>query len=118
MWHHFPGNPVDDLVAVWLVDERGRSTHLTTSADWCLLVEESEPTNGFDMGELGAFEMRSDVDAMPFAPHVGSTILAVREEHHELTGRVALELTFPTGRVRCDSWEGDLRITAGGLGEP
>ncbi|CAM5644550.1 hypothetical protein SAVIM338S_06360 [Streptomyces avidinii] len=36
----------------------------------------------------------------------------MREDHEPNTGRIALELSFPTGRVRCESWAGDLRLTA------
>ncbi|PJN22091.1 hypothetical protein [Kitasatospora sp. CB02891] len=39
-------------------------------------------------------------------------VLAVREGHHPLTGRTALELAFPTGAVRCDGRSGDLRVRA------
>jgi hypothetical protein len=38
------------------------------------------------------------------------TVLAVREEGAPESGRLALEITFGSGRVRCDTWSGDLRL--------
>jgi hypothetical protein len=111
-WHHFPGRPVTGPLSVWLIDADERVTHITVSSDWCLLVAEAEPVTGFDMGEYGRIEAGPIGDATPFAPHLGATVDAVREEHDPMTGRVALELTFATGRVRCDMWSGDLRLTA------
>jgi hypothetical protein len=103
---------------VWLVDERGATAHITISADWCLLVEEGAPDDGYDMGEHGFISVGPIGDATPFARHVGSTVRAVREEHHPLTGRVALELDFVDGGVRCDGWAGDLRLSELGVVEP
>jgi hypothetical protein len=38
-------------------------------------------------------------------------VLAVREEFEPKTDRIAVEVTFASGRVRCDSWGGDLRLS-------
>lgn len=111
-WHHFVGRPVSGPVQVWLVDQFGRFTYISTSADWCLLVEEREPHSGFDMGEYGRFEIGPDSGRTVFARHVGSVVLAVREEHDEMVGRVALEICFRGGGVRCFGQGGDLRLAA------
>ncbi|MEU4064108.1 hypothetical protein AB0F25_17025 [Streptomyces wedmorensis] len=109
-WHLFgsdgPVGPLD----VWLIDDRGVAIHLTTGSDWCLIVEASMPHVGYDMGDWGRVTVRAIGAETPFADHVGEDVLAVQEEHTPNTGRVALELTFPTGRVRCESWAGDLRL--------
>ncbi|WP_189957725.1 hypothetical protein [Streptomyces alanosinicus] len=34
----------------------------------------------------------------------------LRRQHEPITGRVALELSFPGGRVRCERGAGDLRL--------
>jgi hypothetical protein len=110
-WHHYGTEPVSGPVDIWLIDGRQGSTHITVASDWCLLVEERAPFDGVDMGGYGRFDVTPAGDT-PLAPHVGSTILAVREEFHPITGRMALELAFVGGRVRCDGWDGDLRLTA------
>ncbi|WP_052850512.1 hypothetical protein [Streptomyces avicenniae] len=102
-----PAGPLD----VWLVDDRGATVHVTTGSDGCLIVEESEPHTGYDMGGSGRVTVGAIGDETPFADHLGESILAVREEHEPNTGRVALEITFPGGRVRCESWAEDLRLT-------
>ncbi|MDX2705771.1 hypothetical protein PV350_23335 [Streptomyces sp. PA03-6a] len=111
-WHLYgsgaPAGPLD----VWLIDDRGGAFHLTTGSDWCLIVEASEPHAGHDTGDSGRVTVRAIGEETPFADHVGEDVLEVREEHVPNTGRVALELTFPTGRVRCESWAGDLRLTS------
>ncbi|MFH9419164.1 hypothetical protein [Streptomyces sp. NPDC017529] len=49
----------------------------------------------------------------PFADHLGETVLAVREEAGPDTGRLALEIAFDSGRVRCETWSGeDLRLSS------
>ncbi|TWD13164.1 hypothetical protein FB570_11991 [Streptomyces sp. T12] len=96
---------------VWLIDDRGATVHVTTGSDGCLIVEESEPYTGYNMGDSGRVTVGAIGNETPFADHVGESILAVREEHEPNTGRVALELSFPRGRVRCESWAGDLRLT-------
>ncbi|MFI6423263.1 hypothetical protein ACIBG6_38535 [Streptomyces sp. NPDC050842] len=86
--------------------------HIATGSDWCLIVEMSEPHVGHDMGDSGLITVGAMGVGTPFADHIGESVLAVREDHEPNTGRIALELSFPTGRVRCDSWAGDLRLTA------
>lgn len=110
--HRFEGVLGDDPVDVWLVDDRGESTLVTAGSDWCLVVEASPPGEDYDTGEHGSVEVRPGADATPFARHVGEEFLAVREEHHPLTGRTALEVGFASGAVRCWSWGGDLRLGA------
>ncbi|WP_165986458.1 hypothetical protein [Streptomyces sp. YIM 98790] len=101
-----PAGPLD----VWLIDDRGATVHITTGSDGCLIVEESEPHAGYDMADSGRVTVGAISSETPFAEHIGKSILAVREEHEPMTGRVALELSFPRGRVRCESWAGDLRL--------
>ncbi|MER7490552.1 hypothetical protein ABTY20_32660 [Streptomyces sp. NPDC126497] len=111
-WHMYgsdaPAGPLD----VWLIDDRGAAIHLTTGSDWCLIVEASKPHAGYDMGDWGRVTVGTIDGETPFADHVGEDVLEVREEHAPNTGRVVLELTFPTGRVRCESWAGDLCLTS------
>ncbi|MFD0078143.1 hypothetical protein ACFVIY_37540 [Streptomyces sp. NPDC127166] len=102
-----PAEPLD----VWLIDDRDATVHVTTGSDGCLIVEESQPHTGYDMGDAGRVTVGAISNETPFADHVGESVLAVREEHEPNTGRVALELSFPKGRVRCESWAGDLRLT-------
>ncbi|HYH28956.1 MAG TPA: hypothetical protein VD903_01120 [Pseudonocardia sp.] len=64
------------------------------------------------MGGFGRVEVGPvPEDDAPLARHLGATVLAAVEEHEPLTGRVAATLTFPAGQVRCESWNGDIRIT-------
>ena len=111
-WHFHGTDVTSGPVDIWLIDGQRTSTHITVTSDWCLLVEEKAPFDGFDMGEHGRFEVAAIGDGTPLAPHVGVAILAVREEFHPLTGRVALELAFDGRWVRCDGLDGDLRLTA------
>ena len=46
------GEPID----LWLIDDTGTGTHITTGSDWCLIVEASAPRGGYDMGTLGRIE--------------------------------------------------------------
>ncbi|MGW0697945.1 hypothetical protein ACWD0A_01070 [Streptomyces sp. NPDC002867] len=111
-WHlHGSDDPAGPL-DVWLIDDQGAAIHLTTGSDWCLIVEASEPHAGYDMGDSGLITVGAIGGKTSFADHIGESVLAVREDHEPNTGRVALELTFSTGRVRCESWAGDLRLTA------
>ncbi|MFI8823848.1 hypothetical protein [Streptomyces sp. NPDC053431] len=111
-WHSYdseaPAGPLD----VWLIDDRESALRITTGSDWCLIVEVSEPHAGYDMGDAGRIAVEEIGGKTPFADHIGDPVLAVREEHEPNSGRIALELSFPAGRVRCDSWGGDLRLTA------
>ncbi|CAL9328915.1 hypothetical protein [Streptomyces sp. enrichment culture] len=109
--HVYGGGDLAGPLDVWLIDDRGATAHVTTGSDGCLIVEESEPHTGYDMGESGRVTVGAIGNETPFADHMGESILAVREEHEPNTGRVALELTFPRGRVRCESWAGDLCLT-------
>ncbi|MET8412766.1 hypothetical protein ABZV34_32585 [Streptomyces sp. NPDC005195] len=109
--HVCGGGDLAGPLDVWLIDDRGATFHVTTGSDGCLIVEESEPHTGYDMGDSGRVTVGAIGNETPFADHIGESILAVREEHEPNTGRVALELSFPRGRVRCESWAGDLRLT-------
>jgi hypothetical protein len=64
------------------------------------------------MGELGLVRVGVISGETSFADHVGESVPAVREGYEPNTGRTAPELAFPTGRVRCESWAGDLRLTS------
>ncbi|MET8784072.1 hypothetical protein [Streptomyces sp. NPDC004589] len=111
-WHLYgsddPAGPLD----VWLIDDQVAAVHITTGSDWCLIIEASEPHAGYDMGDSGLVAVGAIGEETPFADHIGESVLAVREDHEPNTGRVALELSFPTGRVCCESWAGDLRLTS------
>ncbi len=110
-WHVYGGDDPAGPLDVWLTDDRGVAVRITTGSDWCLIVEESEPHAGYDMGDSGLITVGAIGEKTPFADHIGENVLAVQEGHEANTGRVALELSFPTGRVRCESWSGDLRLT-------
>ncbi|MFH8254249.1 hypothetical protein [Streptomyces roseolus] len=110
-WHVYGGGDLTGPLDVWLIDDRGATVHVTTGSDECLIVEESEPHTGYDMGDSGRVTVGAIGNETPFADHIGESVLAVREEHEPNTGRVALELSFSRGRVRCESWAGDLRLT-------
>ncbi|MFJ4990129.1 hypothetical protein ACIP9H_40815 [Streptomyces sp. NPDC088732] len=64
------------------------------------------------MAESGRVEVAPIHREAPFADHLGETVLAVYEEADPDTGRLALELTFESGRVRCETWSGDLRLSS------
>ncbi|MFI6051116.1 hypothetical protein ACIBCO_13635 [Streptomyces violascens] len=112
-WHLYgtevPSGPVD----VWLIDSDAVATHVTTGSDWCLIVERSTPFEGYDMAEHGRIEVAPIGGATAFADHLGQTILAVGEEGDPNTGRIALDVVFASGRVRCESWSGELRLSSG-----
>lgn len=110
-WHVYGGGEPAGPLDVWLIDDRVASVWITTGSDWCLIVEESEPHAGYDMGDSGLVTVGSISGKTPLADHIGESVLAVREEHEPNTGRVALELSFPSGRLRCESWSGDLCLT-------
>ena len=109
-WHLYgaeaPSSPLD----VWLVDREAVATHITTGSDWCLIVETSAPVAGYDMPASGRVEMAPISGEPPFADHLGETVLAVSAEGVPDSGRLALEITFDSGRVRCETWSGDLRL--------
>ncbi|MFC4610504.1 hypothetical protein ACFO9E_22295 [Streptomyces maoxianensis] len=110
-WHRSGDEEAEDLLDVWLIDSQGSSVHITTGSDWCLIVESSSPHEGYDMDSWGRVEVAPVGDRTPFAAHLGEDVLAVREEFEPKTGRIALEVAFASGRVRCDSWAGDLRLS-------
>ncbi len=111
-WHLYgseaPSGPLD----VWLIDSEGVATRITTGSDWCLIVEASDPFAGYNMAESGRVEVASISGETPFADHLGATVLAVSEESVQDNGRIALEITFDSGRVRCETWSGDLRLSS------
>lgn len=111
-WHSYDRNDPQGPLDVWLIDDRRATVHITTGSDWCLIVEASAPHAGYDMGASGRITVGAIGEQTPFAQHIGESVLAVREVYEPNIGRVALELTFPTGRVRCASWAGDLRVTS------
>jgi hypothetical protein len=96
---------------VWLIDSEAVSTRITTGSDWCLIVEASAPFAGYDMAESGRVEVAPVSGETPFADHLGETVLAVSEESVPESGRTALEIVFDSGRVRCETWSGDLRLS-------
>ncbi|MCD9145633.1 hypothetical protein [Streptomyces albireticuli] len=111
-WHLYgskaPSGPLD----VWLIDSGQVSTHVTTGSDWCLTVERSAPYASYDMAESGRVEVAPVRGRTPFADHLGETVRAVSEERDPNTGRVALEIAFDSGRVRCDAPSGNLRLSS------
>ncbi|MFD9561804.1 hypothetical protein [Streptomyces sp. NPDC059994] len=110
-WHLYGTEPPSGPLDVWLIDSAEVSTHVTTGSDWCLTVEPSPPYEGYGMAEMGRVEVAPINGETRFADHLGETVLAVREEADPDTGRLALEITFGSGRVRCDAWAGDLRLS-------
>ena len=100
-----------ELIDLWLIDDDGACTHITTGSDWCLIVEASAPLDGYEMGALGRIEVSGDIET-PFTSHIGERVLDVRETWARKTGRVGLVIEFESGTVRCDSRAGDLRLHA------
>ncbi|MGW7544539.1 hypothetical protein ACWGKQ_26070 [Streptomyces sp. NPDC054770] len=97
---------------MWLIDSEEATTHVSTGSDWCLIVEASVPFEGYETAESGRVEVAPAHGETPFAGHLGERVLAVREEADPDTGRLALEITFDSGRVRCETWSGDLRLSS------
>ncbi|MGW4700047.1 hypothetical protein [Streptomyces sp. NPDC004285] len=64
------------------------------------------------MAESGRVEVVPVRGENPFTDHFGMTVLAVSEESVPDSGRIALEITFDSGRVRCETWSGDLRLSS------
>ncbi len=110
-WHVYEGRRDDTPVDLWLIDDLGVHVHVRTGADWCLVVDHSVPYESYDMAAWGRIDVQTDSDETAFARHRGDTVLAVREQGDPVTGRMALELDFASGGVRCESWGGDLRVT-------
>ncbi|MGW3387347.1 hypothetical protein [Streptomyces cinereoruber] len=109
-WHLYgseaPSGPLD----AWLIDSEAVATHITTGSDWCLIVDTSAPFAGYDMAKSGRVEVAPISGETAFADHLGETVLAVSEEGAPDSGRLALEISFGSGRVRCETWSGDLRL--------
>lgn len=110
-WHRQDGEASSCPLDVWLIDGNGIATRVTAGSDWCLIVERSAPYEGFDMEGAGRVEVAPVHDETPFTAHLGETVLAVREEADAVTGRLALDITFESGRLRCQSWAGELRLS-------
>ncbi|MFF3981101.1 hypothetical protein [Streptomyces sp. NPDC001828] len=110
-WLRSGDEEVQGPLDVWLIDGQGGSLHVTTGSDWCLIVESASPHEGYDMDCWGRVEVAPIGDRTPFAAHLGEEVLTVSEECEPKTGRIALEVTFASGRVRCGSWAGDLRLS-------
>ncbi|MEU6820899.1 hypothetical protein ABZ921_09740 [Streptomyces atriruber] len=111
-WHLYGTEPRTGPLDVWLIDSEEAATHVTTGSDWCLIVEASVPIEGYDMAESGRVEVAPVHSETPFADHLGETVSAVHDEADPGTGRLAFELTFDSGRVRCETWSGDLRLSS------
>ncbi|MFD3442544.1 hypothetical protein ACFWU3_34210 [Streptomyces sp. NPDC058685] len=103
-----PFGPLD----VWLIDSEAVATRITTGSDWCLIVKTSDPFAGYVMAESGRVEVAPISCKIPFAEHLGETVLAVSEESVPDSRPIALEITFDSGRVRCETWSGDLRLSS------
>lgn len=108
-WHVYDGVSVGPL-DVWLGDDHGAWTQLTTGSDWCLITESTGPFESYDMGEYGRIDVRPIRGETPLAGHVGETVIGVRDEFESTTGRVGLEVIFASGTVYFDSESGDLHV--------
>ncbi|MFQ6197666.1 hypothetical protein [Streptomyces sp. NPDC000405] len=97
---------------MWLIDSEAVATHVTTGTDWCLIAETSAPFAGYDMAEAGRIEVASTSDETSFRDHLGNTVLAIGEESDLDGRRLALEITFGSGRIRCETWSGELRLSS------
>ncbi|MFC0843557.1 hypothetical protein ACFH04_07385 [Streptomyces noboritoensis] len=111
-WHLYGTEPRSGPLDVWLIDGEETATHVTTGSEWCLIVQTWLPFEGYAMAEPGRIQVAPADGETPFADHLGATVLAVREETDPDLGRIALEITFGSGRVRCDTWSGDLRLSS------
>ena len=109
-WHRIDGRPPSGPLDVWLINETGRTAHITTGTDWCLIVEESDPPPGYDMQDLGRVEVSTDTGSTLFAQFLDQRITAAQEQTDPHTGRIALSLTFTTGGIHCSCWDGELRL--------
>lgn len=131
---HGPGLPAHDLVGrrlvevmaswfrhgdgdregpleVWLIGEDDAPISVTAGSDWCLIVDRAEPHDGWAFDDI-VVDVTTIGRRTPLAAHLGERVTAACDERHPYTGRMAIELAFPTGGVRLDSWGGDLRIQA------
>lgn len=64
------------------------------------------------MAESGRVEVAPISGETPFADHLGETVLAVSEEGDPDSGRLSLEISLGSGRVRCETWSGNLRLSS------
>jgi hypothetical protein len=101
------GEPID----LWLIDDTGACTSITTGSDWCLIVDASAPHDDYDVRTFGRIEVSGGIDT-PFASHLGEQVLAVQQEWAPKTGRIGLVIEFESGAVRCESLAGELRLHA------
>lgn len=111
-WHVYNTEPPSGPLDVWLIDSEAVATHITTGSDWCLIVEMAAPFAEYDMAESGRVKVTPISSEPPLADHLGETVLAVSQETESNSGRIALELAFESGRVRCDTWSGNLRLSS------
>ncbi|MFC8914883.1 hypothetical protein ACFT5C_03845 [Streptomyces sp. NPDC057116] len=111
-WHLHGSDDPSGPLDVWLIDSEAVATHINAGSDWCLIVETSDPIEGYDMAESGRVVVAPIGGETPFAGHLGETVLAVGEESDPDSGRLALEITFDSGSVRCETWSGDLRLSS------
>ncbi|ARF77926.1 hypothetical protein ACIG0C_31230 [Kitasatospora aureofaciens] len=89
-----------------------RSVRLASGTDRCLMVDAEPPYEGYDMGDWGRIEVLPADTGSAFDAHLGEPVLAIRDECEQMTGRMALELDFPSGTVRCESYGGELIVRA------
>ncbi|MER7198454.1 hypothetical protein ACWGDS_30680 [Streptomyces sp. NPDC055059] len=109
-WHRHDCEDAAGPLEIWLVDDVGDYIHITAGSDWCLIVDETAPHVGYDLGESGRVEVVASERGTPFARYAGEVVLAVDQRFDVRTGRVGLEICFSTGSVQCGSWRGDLHL--------
>lgn len=109
-WHRFDGQYTAEPIDVWLIDDLDEVFHLTTGADWCLMVDDHAPHSGYDMDVYGVVEVAPWTRGSPFVPHAGEPVTAVHERFDADTGRIGLKIVFPTGSVTYGGWRGDLHL--------
>jgi len=109
-WYCHASEDAADPLEIWLVDDVGDRIRVTSGSDWCLIVDDAAPFTGYDLGESGRVEVVASERGTPFASHVGEVVLAVHQKFDARTGRVSLEICFPTGSVHCRSHRGNLHL--------
>ncbi|WP_228083528.1 hypothetical protein [Streptomyces profundus] len=112
MSRHHGDAEVSGPLDVWLIDAEGDATQVTVGSDWCLIVADTAPHAGRDLGEWGRVEVAPADGETPFAAHLGETVLAVHEVSEPGSGRRRVDLTFESGDVRCEVHAGELRLSA------
>ncbi|MFJ2026813.1 hypothetical protein ACIODW_23825 [Streptomyces sp. NPDC087897] len=108
--HPYGSEPPSGPLDVWLIDSETVVTRITTGSDGCLMVE-TAPFAEDDPAESGRVGGSAVSGETPFADHLGETVLGVGEEGAPGGGRLALEIAFASGAVRCASWSGGLRLS-------